>query len=216
MSKPFKDSTNTSTSFWHSWRPEKVIISGVGTEADVVDNQDHIPGQYESNLMDIFSLTRDPINWYRVSVAPSLFFSLKLYPPTKDGWGIISSAIIDAFLKQGDTQLIRARTPCNRPPNKSTGELYYILSCTRWLTQSNTKPMEERFEVESVVLPHGQKITYKSNVRMDPMVNKPSGNRKSKVKHGAKSLPRRNNTSKNTNTHEKCNFTIPMYLKEGQ
>ena len=74
--------------------------------------------------------------------------------------------------------------------------------------------MEERFEVESVVLPHGQKITYKSNVWMDPMVNKASGNRKSKVKHGAKSLAHRNNTSKNTNTHEKCNFTIPLYLKE--
>jgi len=115
----------------HTWCPTAIVIAGVGTKGDVVLDKDHIPDDFQYNLMDVFCLENEPLKATVDFEPPSVYFSPKKFPPNTDSWDIISKVIKDAAMYQGNTQLSRARTASVL--NKKTGEYctnFYFISST--------------------------------------------------------------------------------------
>ena len=122
-----------------SWFPRRVFIAGAGGKEDVISDEkdirtdDIIQIEHKNirfDLMKIFSLqifgpTRPPTINCR-----SLYFSPKIYPPTREGSNKISGDIITAFLDNGNTKLI-----CHRSQTKTTVQIgmvnYDTLHCAK-------------------------------------------------------------------------------------
>jgi hypothetical protein len=207
----------------HSWCPDAVILAGAGAKEEIIDeeepnnslpNNNDSPTNLEADIMQIFCLIDKPLSTPSHD-CPALYLSPKIYPPTRDGWKIVSKAISFAFFDQGQTQLIKQRTPGKNDTNRKTSELKYTLSCRRWRT-NYIKKNSSNDDIEKITLPDGSTATYKSNIRLDPMIGKNRGIRNPEITNAGKSLPRRTNTTKATDVGDTCGFVIHLYLLEGK
>ena len=103
-----------------SWFPPPVFIAGLGKKEDVILDENDIRTDdiiqiahtnIRSDLMTIFNLRIFGPSKPPAKNCASLYFSPKIYPPTREGWSKISDVIIKAFLDNGNTELIRKQTP---------------------------------------------------------------------------------------------------------
>lgn len=216
MRLPLSNLTNNSIDLHfcnHSWCPKDVFVTGAGTKEAMLGSTDD-PANHQYNLMDIFCCEQQPLRSPALDF-PSVYFSPKMYPPTREGFEKISETITDAFYRQANTSLVKGRRPCKREPNKATGEVLFTLECTKGRPEdSRNKSGDNNRGFDDVMRPDGECISYKKGVRLNWMINdRNKGTRHSESKHGGKRMGNRTKTGKADNL---CNFKINLYLKENE
>ena len=161
----------------------------------------NIPGENGSNidLMSTFNIDNSKkISHISTPNDPSTFLPKSIYPPTFDGWKVLSDSVIKSA--KHHTSLIKVSGTNKKMGHNKFKEYTYVIKCCRGLCRTHSKTTKKTVMNES------------DNYRKDQFVNKLSSTRGT-FKHEGKGFVRRSYSHRSKSNN--CPFQVTFKLKIG-